>query len=130
MVRELELRSSTGFTPRMKWWMTMPLVAGLFGSGCVSPKEPAQSSASAQESLLVTPARFVTGKVVTYTEAGRFTVLDFPPGRVPVLDQRLFVYRDGLKVGEVKITGPRRDNNIVADLISGEVRAGDEVRDR
>ena len=42
----------------------------------------------------------------------------------------MFVYRDGLKVGEVKISGPTRDNNTVADLISGVANKGDEVRDR
>jgi hypothetical protein len=46
------------------------------------------------------------------------------------VDQTLFLYRDGLKVGEVKITGPQKDENIVADLLHGEARAGDEVRDR
>ena len=35
------------------------------------------------------------------------------------MDQILFLYRDGLKVGEVKITGPQRDNDIVADLVTG-----------
>lgn len=42
----------------------------------------------------------------------------------------MFVYRDGLKVGEVKITGPTRDNNTVGDLVSGVANKGDEVRDR
>ena len=51
---------------------------------------------------------------------GRFVVLDFPVGKMPALDQTLFVFRQGLKVGEVKITGPERDHNTVADLISGE----------
>ena len=35
-----------------------------------------------------------------------------------------------MKVGEVKITGPERDNNIVADLVTGEAQVGSEVRDR
>jgi hypothetical protein len=49
---------------------------------------------------------------------------------MPSVDQRLFIYRRGLKVGEVKITGPQRDHNIVADLSQGEAQAGDEARDR
>jgi hypothetical protein len=40
------------------------------------------------------------------------------------------VYRRGLKVGEVKVTGPQRDDNIVADITAGEAAVGDEVRDR
>ncbi len=35
-----------------------------------------------------------------------------------------------MKVGEVKITGPQQDNNIVADLVTGEAQVGDDVRDQ
>jgi hypothetical protein len=57
-------------------------------------------------------------------------VLGFPVGQMPKLEQGLFLYREGMKVGEVKITGPQRENNIVADLVTGEAQVGDEVRDR
>ena len=40
------------------------------------------------------------------------------------------LFRSGMKVGEVKITGPQRENNIVADLVTGEAQIGDEVRDQ
>jgi len=70
------------------------------------------------------------GRVLTYNVAGRFVVLDFPVGRLPAMNQTLFVYRQGLKVGQVKITGPERDTNTVADLVSGEAQKGDEVRDQ
>ena len=49
---------------------------------------------------------------------------------MPVLEQTLFIYRENLKVGEVKANGPQQDDNIVAELIEGEARQGDEVRDR
>ena len=57
-------------------------------------------------------------------------MLSFPVGQMPKPDQSLFLYRDGMKVGEVKITGPQRENNIVADLVTGEAQVGDEVRDQ
>lgn len=79
---------------------------------------------------LVTPDFSLGGKVATFNSAGRFVVLDFPAGKLPALEQTMFVYRDGLKVGEVKITGPTRDNNTVGDLVSGVANKGDEVRDR
>jgi hypothetical protein len=79
---------------------------------------------------LVTPDNSLGGKVATFNSAGRFVVLDFPGGKMPALEQTMFIYRDGLKVGEVKITGPTRDNNTVADLTSGVANKGDEVRDR
>jgi hypothetical protein len=96
--------------------------------GCRTHPEPVTGAKPGD--LLVTPEHALAGKVVTYNLAGRFVVLDFPVGKMPVLDQTLFVYRQGLKVGEVKITGPERDTNTVGDLVSGEAQKGDEVRDR
>lgn len=46
------------------------------------------------------------------------------------MDQAFFLYRAGLKVGEVKITGPQRDNNVAADFITGEAQTGDEAREQ
>jgi hypothetical protein len=79
---------------------------------------------------LVTLDNSLGGKVATFNSAGRFVVLDFPAGKMPALEQTMFVYRDGLKVGEVKITGPTRDSNTVADLVTGVANKGDEIRDR
>jgi len=132
----------------MKFWFAALMATVLLVNGCVfrraaaaksapvkNPPVPATSVAAAKKSepapdLIVTPESLLVGAVATYNTAGRFVVLDFPVGRMPNLDQTLFVYRQGLKVGEVKITGPERDYNTVADLISGEARKGDEVRDK
>jgi hypothetical protein len=58
----------------------------------------------------------------------RCVVLNFPLGRMAAVDQRLGVYRQGQKVGEVKVTGPQREDNIVADLVAGGAQVGDEAR--
>jgi hypothetical protein len=60
---------------------------------------------------------------------GRFVVLNFPICSLPMQDQHLNVYRRGKKVGEVKITGPKRDDNIVAEILDGVPCVGDVVRD-
>ena len=70
------------------------------------------------------------GKVASFNNDGRFVVLNFPIGHTPAVGQRLFVYRQGLQVGEVKVSGPQREELIVADLVAGEAQAGDEVRDK
>ena len=57
-------------------------------------------------------------------------MLDFPIGHLPANEQIMFVFRQGLKVGELRVTGPHREHNTVADLVAGEARKGDEVRDR
>ncbi|HWI58995.1 MAG TPA: hypothetical protein VNZ22_17350 [Bacillota bacterium] len=68
------------------------------------------------------------GKVLLVNINGRFAVLSFPLGTQPAVGQRLSVYRQGLKVGEVRITGPQRDQNTVADITAGECAVGDEIR--
>ena len=55
--------------------------------------------------------------------------MDFPLRRMPALEQRLSVYRDGKKVGEVKVSGPVRDMTIAGDVMGGEAQVGDEVRE-
>jgi hypothetical protein len=82
----------------------------------------------ANRGLIVTPETALVGKVTLVDAPARCVVLSFPLGRMPAADQRLNLYRRGLKVGEVKVTGPQRENNIVADLVAGEAEAGDEAR--
>jgi hypothetical protein len=53
--------------------------------------------------------------------------MDFPIRRVPALEQRLNVYRQGQKVGEVKVTGPVLDTTIAGDIVAGEAQPGDEL---
>ncbi|MBI3853251.1 MAG: hypothetical protein HY298_23625 [Verrucomicrobia bacterium] len=79
---------------------------------------------------IVTPELALVGKVVRFSSEGRFVVLNFPIGHLPGEHQRLNVYRQGLKVGEVKVTGPQRDDNTVADIVTGEAQVGDEARDK
>jgi len=94
------------------------------------PMPEVKMPANTQGSLTVKPIRSVTGRVARYNEAGRFVVLEFPIGQMAAVGQRLSVYRNGLKVGELKVTGPQRDDHIVADVTSGEAQAGDEATDR
>jgi hypothetical protein len=80
------------------------------------------------QDLIVTPAATSKGKVMRVNESARFAVLNFPIGTLPAMGQRLDVYRHGLKVGEVKVTGPQQDDNTVADITNGEAQEGDELR--
>ena len=59
----------------------------------------------------------------------RHVVVSYPIGiPLPLVEQRLFVYRAGLKVAELKVSKERIDVNLIADIASGECRTGDEVR--
>jgi hypothetical protein len=92
-----------------------------------APTAPTSKSGNTQ-ALIVTPENVLVGKVALVNPGGRFVVLNFPLGKMAAADQRLSLYRRGLKVGEVKVTGPVREDNIVADLVAGEAEVGDEAR--
>src|SRR5512135_644733 len=47
----------------------------------------------------------LVGKVQSVNSAGRFVILNFPIGLMPLLDQHLFVYRGQTRVGEVRVSG-------------------------
>jgi hypothetical protein len=116
------------------------LLVAMLANGCVLFHHRAETAAPAPASAptspattfnpIVTPDNSLTARVASYNSAGRFAVLTFPVGPMPSMDQTLFLYRAGLKVGEVKITGPQQDNDIVADLVTGTAQVGDEVRDQ
>lgn len=117
----------------MKRFLSLSLVvAGIFLSGCahLKSKSTAPAAASAPATTIVMPDNSLAGRVVSYNPAGRFVVLNFPSRQMPRIDQQLFLYRAGLKVAELKVTGPQNDDNIVADLLSGDAQNGDEVRDK
>ena len=76
----------------------------------------------------MTPDTQLVGKVSRANQDGRFVVMTFPIGHLPTLNERLNVYRRGLKVGEVRVTGPQLDDNVVGDITAGEAQPGDEVR--
>jgi hypothetical protein len=131
----------------MKLTVTLPLLlAALLFAGCKSPDEqiygkqpaknvppagsPKTTATTPQPQPIVTPETSLTATVVSYNSVGRFVVLNYPMNQMPKQDQTLFVYRNGLKVGQLKVTGPQRDTHIVADLVSGDVRPNDVVRDQ
>jgi hypothetical protein len=109
--------------------LTLLLFAGMLAAGCASPKvKKAPAPVARTSQTVVTPDNSLTARVASYNATGRVGGVSFPVSQMPKLDQTLFLYRDGFKVAEVKVTGPQRDNNVVADLISGDTLVGDEVR--
>jgi hypothetical protein len=121
----------------MKWFMPLALVsAGMLFAGCVSHQAKSRAAAAPAAPVagapqpIVTPDNSPAAKVVAYDSVGRFVVLNVSVGQMPATNETMFLYRAGLKVGQVKITGPQSDNNIVADLVSGAAQVGDEAREQ
>jgi hypothetical protein len=91
---------------------------------------PATNAPSSVDTFAITSDVGLNGRVSSVNAGLRFVVLTFPVGQVPGRDAKLNIYHNGNKVGEVKITGPARDDNTVADIISGDAETGDEVREK
>ena len=112
------------------------ICAGLACFGCASKRHSANGSgagtydAFGTNKFIVTAETALIGKVARVNATDRFVVLDFPLGHLPLINQGLSLYRGGLKVGEVKVTGPQYDDNVVADLVAGDSEVGDQVRDK
>jgi hypothetical protein len=85
-------------------------------------------TATPRTDSVVNPLVQPVGKVASVNANLRFVVIDFSLSRVPEVEQRLNVYRQGQKVGEVRISGPTLNQNTVADIVAGEAQTGDEVR--
>ena len=98
------------------------------GSGSLVGDGGSTHSPGANPKLIVTPENAIVGKVVRVNLEARFVVVNFPIGRLPAKDQRLSLFRHGLKVAEIVITGPQIDDNVVADVVTGEFQVGDEAR--
>ena len=113
----------------MRSIVCLGLVAGIL-AGCVLPKSAQQQDSAGEkpQKSVVTQQAVLVGKVVSVKTNLDFAVLNFPIGNIPARDQHLNIYREGVKVGEVKVTGPQQNEDIVCDIISGMAQPGDEIR--
>jgi len=87
------------------------------------PKSPTKSTTPQ-----TAPVSEPVGKVASVNPTLRFVVIDFALNPVPQVDQRMAVYREGQKVGEVKISPQSRNSIIAADVTAGDAKVGDDVR--
>jgi hypothetical protein len=113
---------------RMRVLLAAVLLFAMVLCGCAR-KKAGQAPPSPRAGRPTAPAKAAMGGIVSRVEpVGRFVVLSFPPDQMPAMDQSLNVYRHGAKVAQLKVSGPRRDNNIVADIVTGAPEVGDEAR--
>ena len=122
-------------------WESFLFVVIVGTAGCAARKEghgtsaqpPAatagKSTPQKPAAVIVTPATGNRGRITSVNLTSRHVVVSYPIGvPLPLVEQRLFVYRAGLKVAELKVSKERIDVNLIADITSGECRADDEVR--
>jgi len=113
----------------MRALLAVILLFALACSGCAHKKPPpVATTPSPRTGTGATDVkRNLAGIVSRVAPVGRFVILTFPLPQMPAVAERLVVYRQGAKVGEVRVSGPQRNNNIVADIVTGEPQVGDEV---
>jgi hypothetical protein len=99
-----------------------------YPQGAASGAAISGSPANSAQGMIITSQNVLIGKVARVNPALRFVVINFPVGHLPNNDQHLNLFRQGLKVGEVKVTTLQYDDNVVADIVAGESEVGDEVR--
>jgi hypothetical protein len=107
------------------------LCAALLAAGCAAQHSPAPFSAQPaadKSKTIITPDYRPAGQVAMVNKEARFVILSFAVGPLPEPGRRLRIDHRGLKIGVVKVTGPRQDNNTVAELVEGESNAGDDAR--
>jgi hypothetical protein len=122
----------------MSWQRSMALLIVLSMTACAARRKSESSSesfpvgqtpaSSAPGGTIVTPARPKSGRITLVNPSARYVIVTFSLGQLPARESRLYVYRDGLKVAELKVTDFSRDINAVADIVAGECQVGDEVR--
>ena len=113
----------------LPFWFVLVLAVVTAGCGVFGRPGKAAKTNPPNTPAIVTPDHSLEATVVAVNPLERFVALSFSGQQMPKVGQPCFIYRSGLKVAEVKITGPRQDNNIVADLLSGDAQVGDIVRD-
>jgi hypothetical protein len=103
--------------------------AAVVATPATAPMTPPSAPAtSPKPKVIVTPDTTLAGSIVRVNDSDRFAVLNFPVDKMPAVGAHMNIYRKGLKVGELKVTGPQQDDDIVGDLTNGEAQIGDDVR--
>ncbi len=118
--------------------LLVPLLAAALccGTGCAGRKknapagveQPRANKTRSKPAPRVLAASEMAGRVVKVNPTARFVVLNFPVGTLPESGANFGLFRGGLKVADVRITGPQLDDNVVADVLAGDAQPGDEAR--
>ena len=99
--------------------------AAVLFAGCqgLTMSRPDNLDAGPSAAQLGPPA----ARIVSLNTEHDFVVIDFTSRMMPAVGTRVNIYRNGKRVGAVRITEPVRAQFATADILEGEVHVGDEV---
>lgn len=105
-------------------------LALLFAIGCRTPTQAQRTVQANQpgQQLSTVSLESSRGRIVTVRIPYRFVVIDFGIDRLPAVGTTMAVFRNNVRVGTVRISGPSSGSMIVADVTEGDAQIGDEVR--
>jgi hypothetical protein len=90
-----------------------------------SPVSSNLSSGSTR--ILSEPTGSAKGVVLKVNDKAKFVVIKFQYRAVPSVGKVLSVMRNGVKVGQIRMTKPIKSPHGTADIIEGDVQRGDTV---
>jgi hypothetical protein len=99
--------------------------AAVLFTGCLGrmTARPDESGVGPSPGQLGPPA----ARIVSLNSEHDFVVIDFTSRTIPAGGTTVSIYRNGKRVGAVRITEPVRAQFATADIVEGEVHVGDEV---
>ncbi len=99
-------------------------------TGCAHPHSAPAAPGETSGTVRIVPAQLgaIPAAIRKVDDTYHFVVLDFSSRAMPPLGTRLAVYCGDRQVGEVRITEPSRAQFATADIVSGDLRVGDEAR--
>ena len=105
---------------------TVGFAAAVLFTGCLESTTPGHGNLKAGPAP--TPLGPAAARIVSLNPEHKFVVIDFASRVMPAVGTRVTIYRDGKRVGAVRITEPVRAQLATADIVEGEVYVGDEAR--
>jgi hypothetical protein len=113
----------------MKTFIALLLVALAGCAGQKSHQSTHPAATTNTVAVTIAPSLAGAGVKITHVDAKlKFVVLDFTGQLIPAPLTTLNVFRAGQKVGQVQINGPAKPPRATADILSGDLRVGDEAR--
>lgn len=105
-------------------------LAALLAACSTAPSRDAGSAAGAETNAVRTVPGLppIPGRVHSVNPGLKFAVIDYSLGGTPAEGDRLTAWRGGQKVAELRVSGQSRGGYLAADIVSGAVEPGDEVR--
>lgn len=114
------------------WRRIAGVLLVVLAAGCLTRRPNPEATALSAQQKALEPTRGQFGPAPAKVKIVRsdlgFVVIDFRSRAMPPVGARLKVYRGDKRVGEVQITEPARAHAATADIIEGELQAGDEAR--